>query len=190
MRSKALKSDYKCCDDRNWFIEKLVSIYNDVRWFFVKPYRQLKKIYGWYKNVFKNDYDFDGHCLYAIIEYKLRRVEKVLKNGHAIQEPKDMKALRIAIKLSKKLKEDKYDEKSYDRHEVVWGETRHWTNPTDKDGNYWRMYSSRVKVKSKEDEEKEREDYWKSIQLQEKLRERDERNLYSILQKYLRSWWD
>src|ERR1700678_2782740 len=87
-----------------WIDTKISKVYYDFMWKFIqKPIFQIKRLYQWQTNVFKHDYDFDGHCLFAIIEYKLKRLEAVLKDGHVVQESVDMKALRLAIKLAGRL---------------------------------------------------------------------------------------
>ena len=106
-QSKALKDfgDEKSSRLYLWWIETpMCNWWHSFTWFFEKPYLQLKKLVGWQINVFRYDYDFDGYCLFAIIEYKLKRLQKCLFNGHAIQEDRNMKALRLAIKLAGRLK--------------------------------------------------------------------------------------
>ena len=49
------------------------------------------------------NYDFDMACAWDLFEFKLRRLYKCLENGHAIQEPEDMKALRELIKIVRRL---------------------------------------------------------------------------------------
>src|SRR5208282_968600 len=39
------------------------------------------------------NYDFDMACAWDLLEFKLKRLRVALKNGHAIQEPEDMRAL-------------------------------------------------------------------------------------------------
>jgi len=192
--SKALKDfpETKRSKLYGWWIEsKLGDWYYEYTWkFFGRPISRIKKLYGWYVNVFKNDYDFDGHCLFAIIEYKLKRIEKVLIKGHAIQEAKDMKALKLAIKLAGRLKEDKYEIKAYDRIDQKYGELKTWfTDCTDRPG-YSTWNSSRPKANTTE----EKEELWTYTKLQYELAEakskKEELKLYNILHKYLRHWWD
>jgi hypothetical protein len=192
--SKALKdfSDKKRSKIYSWWVGTTVSkYYYDFTWKFIgRPIYLVKKLYGWYVNVFKNDFDFDGHSLYAIIEYKLKRVEKCLLKGYAIQEPKDMHALRLAIKLAGRLKEDKYEERSYDRIDRKYGEMKTWFEPCNDgtDNSYFR--SSRSKVKTEEEKKEE----WNYRLLQYNLSDyrmrREERWMYAILHKHLRIWWD
>jgi len=157
--------------------------------FFKRPIFEIKLLYGWYVNVFRNDYDFDGHCLYAIVEYKLRRVEKALQNGFAIQEDMDMKALRLAVKLARRLKEDRYDDIFLDRHERKWGELETWLTPIP-NTNSSQWHSRRSKAINAEQKEQERAEFIACMRAADAMVRREQKWFYGILNKYLRNWWD
>lgn len=191
-QSKALKnfSDKKRSKLSNWWRESSLSdyYYDFIHKYIDNPIFQVKRLYQWYMNVFR--YDFDGHCLYAIIEYKLKRVEKSLHKGHAIQEPKDMKALKLAVKLAGRLKDDKYDMVVYDRMEKKWGEFKTWTTPCEGRKGYNTWHSKYEKVNNKKDEKKSFEERQGLYAASHAKMKRDEKNLYAILYEYLRKWWD
>jgi hypothetical protein len=193
IQSKALK-DFESNPSKLylWWIEtQLADWYYDYSWkFFGKPLSHIKKLWGWYWNVFKDDFDFDGHSLYAIIEYKLKRLEKVLLKGHAIQEPKDMKALKLAIKLAGRLKDDKYEDRGYDRTEKKYGELEMWFEPCNDGTTNSYMRSSRPKVITEVDEAEEIAFRREQYELSEYRMKRETRWLYAILANHLRSWWD
>jgi hypothetical protein len=193
LQSKAIKefTDEKSSKIYSWWIGTAVSKwYYDFTWkFFGKPIERVKKVWGWYWNVFRFDYDFDGHSLFAIIEYKLQRLEKVLIKGHAIQEPQDMKALKTAIKLAGRLKDDKYEIPFYERHNRKWGEMRSKFVPDKKTGST-KWLTSRPKAKTKKQQEEELKEFRAYYIAAEAQQKREEKNLYSILSKYLRNWWD
>lgn len=193
-QSKALKefTDEKRSKLYGWWVETTISkyYYNFVRNFITNPIFQVKRLLQWYWNVFRFDYDFDGHCLFAIIEYKLKRLQETLTNGHAIQEDQDMKALKLAIKLSGRLKEDKYDLVAYDRINKKYGESKIWFEDcNDGSGNSY-MRSSRPKANTDLEKEQERNYTREQYNSCEYKRTREERILYAVLLKYLRRWWD
>lgn len=174
-----------------WVDTELSGYYYSFTYKFIEnPIFQVKRLVQWYWNVFRNDYDFDGHCLYAIIEYKLKRLEKVLLNGHAIQQPQDMKALKLAIKIAGRLREDKYEEAFFDRFDKKWGEIHTWFEPCNdgSDRSFWR--SSRPNVKTEEDKAQESADRTAGYESCHNRMKREEKWLYAILHKYLRYWWD
>lgn len=195
LKSKAIKDpeDYKPPSKLwFWWVETPVAdwYYDFVHKYIKNPIFQVKRLYQWYMNVFRYDYDFDGHCLFAIIEYKLKRLEKCLINGHAVQEPKDMKAIKLAIKLSGRLKDDKYEEISWNRIERKWGELKTWTTPCENKKGYSQWHSKYERVNTKEDEDLCRLDRLYQWDKAFTKMKRDEKNLYSILHKYLRNLWD
>ena len=175
-----------------WWIQSTIGDwYYHYTWKFIDdPIFQVKRLWDWYWNVFRFDYDFDGHCLFAIIEYKLKRILPVLEKGHAIQEDKDIKALKLAIKLAGRLKDDNYEMDFYNRHEKKWGELKTWFTPTgDKSGSS-RWNSSRPNVVTPEQKEQEIQDRWAGYKVADARMRREEKWLYSILAKYLRNLWD
>lgn len=187
--SKALKdlSANKKSKLYDWWIDTDISrrYYNFIYKFIENPFFQVKRLIEWYLNVFKNDYDFDGHCLFAIIEYKLKRLEKCLINGHAFQEDKDMKAIKLAIKLAGRLKDDKYDEVGWNRVDKIWGLVDvNWDTPDEV------LIYSRSNVKTDEDRKRQWADSTAQYEASEYRRGREERWLYAILHAHLRRWWD
>lgn len=193
INSKALKdfSSEKSSKIYSWWIESAIGkAYYKVEWFFQKPYYQLKKLIQWQWNVFRFDYDFDGHCMFAIIEYKLKRILPVLERGHAIQEDQDMHALRLAIKLAGRLKDDKYDIIQHDRHAKKWGESKYWFTPTGDGTGSSYMHSSRPNANTPEEKEQERKDFLAGCYASDAQMKREEKWLYAILHKYMRRWWD
>lgn len=199
-KSKALKdfeNNYKKPGKLySWWIESRLSKYwNNFNWFFVKPYGQLRKLMDWQRNVFSKDYDFDAHCLFAIIEYKLKRVYPVLEKGYAIQEEQDMHALRLAIKLAERLKDDDYETREFARHDRKWGKLNMDINRVaswDSKGKpaSYHCDMSRPGTITAELEEQEHKEFRESMSRSYAAMQRDQKNLYGILSKYLRVWWD
>jgi len=150
----------------------------------------LSKTLGWFWYVFRNDYDFDANSIFAILEYKLKRVENCLLNGSAIQEDKDMKALRLAIKLAGRLKEDSYDILFYERHASKWGELYTWFTPCidHKDMSKWN--SSRPNANTPEEQEEERSDFLIACFKGDAMSKREQKWFFDILNKYIRNLWD
>lgn len=184
---------------RHWFFDSKFYVWlrysfvgkrcRRVYWKFIgNPCYQVKRLWEWYKNVFKNDFDFDGHCLYRIIAYKLSRVETSLKAGYAIQEPKDMKALKLAIKLANRLAEDEYEDHFYRRHELKWGKSKHSYTPAP-GGSYY-MHSSRPNAKTPEEERQSNVEFIDSMRRAAEIYKREAKWLYSILTNHLEVWWD
>jgi hypothetical protein len=189
MDIKALKPNNKYNRSELWY--DIVSYYDYWSWKFIRnPIFQMKRLIQWWWNVFRRDFDFDAHGLFRIISYKLKRVEKALIKGCAIQAEVDMKAIRIAIKLADRLDKDEYLDRAYRKHDAKWGIMKTWFTPCNDgiDNSIWN--SSRPNANTDAEKEQERQDSRNIYMLEEVLQKRDEKLLYNILQKYLRTWWN
>ena len=191
LKSKVLKDDrrYKERIGLDEFLFSIKYFILDRIYDLTRPFRYLKKLYDWHSNVFKYDFDFDGHSLFRIMGYKLLRLETSLENGNSVQCPKDMRALKLAIKLAKKISRYDYGERLYRKHESKWGELRIWSTPIEGSTRSI-MHSSRPNANTPEEIEQERKEIIETSILEVKLVERDRKRLYGILDKYLNSWWD
>lgn len=197
MISKPLKFEKKS----HWFYSSDFYIWYSeldlVRWYrrviydwFLNPCYQIKRLWQWYWHVFHNDYDFDAHCLYKIMSYKLQRVEASLLKGYATQEPKDMKALKVAIKLLKRLDEDHHEEFCHIQHVKKWGESKYWTTPCeDGSGSSW-FHSSRPNANTPEEKEQERTEWLDCYRRAALMRQREAKWAFSILVNNIERLWD
>lgn len=194
-QSKALKYDEEKISWRKklywWWIETSLSkfYYKWIRILVKNPTYQIKRLIEWYWNVFRFDYDFDGHCLFAIIEYKLKRLQKVLLNGHAVQELKDLKALRLAIKLAGRLKAEEYSHRFHERHESKFGKKEYWFTPQ-QDSDYLTMHTQQENAVFEKDKKRARKEFISGLTLADATERREQKWLFDILNKYLRNLWD
>jgi hypothetical protein len=151
----------------------MMNLYYPVDSFFSRYYERISRslafaIRGWMH------YDFESAYLYDIMAFKLKRIYKVLENGHAVQEDDDMKALQEAIAICEKLFNFDYAEKYYDEHEKVWGQLEIGKNREFAEGEY----------------EKYRQSIWDVSINEEKDRNADLDRLNEILKKHEPTWWD
>lgn len=173
-----------------WLNNDFVTAMHEFHWKWIgKPCSQVKKMAGWYWNVFRYDYDFDGHSLFAIMEYKLIRVQHALNNGYAIHEKKDLKALKLAIKLAGRLKDDKYEQVAHRRHSEKWGDMIHWMTPRQEDTSFY-FHSMRPNAIFADDKVQERKEFMELYLAAQAKSDREERWFYDTLRVYLRRWWD
>lgn len=196
LNSKALKPGNRY-DTKNqskfymWWLESNISgYYYDTLYAIKKPFKQIKKLYDWYVNVFKDDFDFDAHSLFAIIEYKLKRVQTSLTNGNAIQEDKDLHALELAIKLAGRLKVDNYEDRQHRHHDAKWGKTVSWFTPCDDGTGNSIWNTSKPNAVTEEEKAQEKKEFLDLYKISGNIRNRDEKWLYSILKNHLRNLWD
>lgn len=168
-------------------------------WLYYNPrafLRNIKRFWDYGRQGWSN-FDFDGHYLLDDMQFKLKRIQKCLENGHAIpNQHNELKALKICIKLGDKLKDEW---KNYRRfltmHDKKWGELETWTEKVEGSegkpgGPYHRWLSKRVGAVTDEEKEQERKEFLEATRADEREKDRD-RNLYfRILGKYLPYMWD
>jgi hypothetical protein len=211
INSKALKGDFSkyscgCAVDRKErsFFRNLLHkcihkffmfvIFYPVESFFSRLAERVGRSWSWARFMYLN-YDFDSAYLYSVMSFKLKKLYTVLENGHAVQEPVDMAALKEAIGICDRLFEGKYDHKYMDIHDKKWGKlprfkTKPIKNEDGKVTHYQMITRKRSKVKTKKQEKQEREEFRKTWELGEQDRRADIDRLAEILKEHARKWWD
>lgn len=194
MRSKALKFFNDIKDDGLRYWIKSITYY-PVQNFFNRTYERVCRTLAFARIAWLH-YDFDSAYLWHIMAFKLKRIEKALINGHAIQEEADMAALKEAIEICERLFGEDYEFKYHGAHDLRWGNIPDYeTVPSeyDKDGKiltYRIVFKDRPNVKSDADRELERKEFLRVYELGEADRVRDMDRLAVILKDHSRSWWD
>lgn len=172
-----------------WYLESdLVDWYHDFTWkWFGKPVRDVGMVWGWYWNVIRFDYDFEAHCIFMFMKYKLERVQKILthypKTAIDRHGNKPLQALRLAIKLADRIEKDDYLSILMDRHTAKWGEIEDMFK-------CGRLNFDRPNADTPEKIAQEKEEYRKACFRSEDLENRDRAWFFGIINKYQRHWWD
>jgi len=216
MNSKALKEPRKLlmmsscgcpdeCDPECGYVGRffhaigrfiMFRLYYPVESFFRRTKERLGRSYDYARFGWLN-YDFDMARVWDLFEFKLKRLYKCLENGHAIQEPEDMKALREFIKTVRRLGRGCYEDKYYKLHDKRWGKLKSRTEPAsyDKNGKVltykwisWRKNCpENAPEKLKKQEIKDRRKIWENA---EKDRVRDINRMAELIIKHGFKWWD
>lgn len=163
-------------------------IYSNLKYKILKPFRNAIKIYRWYKNVFKYDYDFGATNLPLFIGYKLTRTLEVMKNDKFGCDKHTVKAMRIAIKLCNRISTEYYEDRLAVRIDKKWGKAIYWTTPK-QCGNLFSWHTARPNAVFEKQKKAFKEEQLRSWEIGAKLNERDRRNLFNILNKYLDRFW-
>lgn len=141
-------------------------------------------------------YDFDSAYMWHIMAFKLKRIEKCLINGHAIQEEADMAALRETIIICERLFSEDYDSKYHEAHNAKWGDLPEFgTEPSDVDNKgkvltYRVIFKDRPKVTNETEKEQERKEFLECFNKGEQDRLADMDRLAFLLKTHSRQWWD
>ena len=181
------------CEKESMFT-KLADAWYDVVGWFKSKLEMLERMlfWGWHM---RWNWDFDGHCLYDIIYLKLDRLYKCHRDyGHCVwnqeedaTEYRDMVALRLAVRVAKRLAERGdtfYCKGLHDRHEAKWGKI------DIKFESSIMMISSIPNANTPELIEQERKESRYLYEMDHKIRERDKKILFTLLRKKLDGWWD
>ena len=145
--------------------------------------------FGW------GNHDFDNSYLLAALHFKLQRMHKFMtsKDAYSVQEKHTLQSLRLATRLAKKLTTDDYSHFMY-HHDKKWGPLDMKLTPAEHveglPGGGSVCEFSRPNVTSKRKEAQERREFRKAVKMDEQIRARDARWLFSIMEKYYQYWWD
>lgn len=206
LNSKALKpkkfrwtyeSDYENGDMT--FIEKVSYLFKK---FFVWPFtdnykyykRKAKIAYDYAKFGYDN-YDWDFHCVYQLLEFKLKRLYNALENGVAYQDKEDMDALKEMIKITRRLGRKTYEEKYHRMHDSVWGKIETSSTPNyDEKGKVqtytWNSWRNGTINATQEIKDQERKEFLGCYQSAEVDRMKDIDRLAELLKNHSLKLWD
>lgn len=160
--------------------------------FFSRTYERVSRSWAYARFGYKH-YDFDSAYLYDLMSFKLKRLEKCLLNGHAIQEDEDMKKLKEAIKLLDRLFDEKYEQKYNALHDKKWGKLKFNRISKEQENGVFKVTfasSKRSKIKSKADEKQETKEFLEVYKTAEKDRQADLDKLNVFFKKTMPKLWD
>jgi len=160
---------------------RIKRFFANIRWFFK---RWFPKVIA-YARFLWNDYDFDYGSIYRLLHFKFERMYRALKNRHAMDSEKRAQQILEASNLAKKLFEDNFAETEYDALTEHWGELEFIDN---------KEYPGHFKVKcakvqTEEDEERERQDYLKIMELEAQRRLEAKEALFQLIRDNIEDWW-
>lgn len=149
----------------------------------------IKKMFIYFPLIWR-DQDWDADFLYEMMEFKMERMLKALKEGSAEHDKDTLQALRICARIMHRLSHRwEYHDRIWARHDEKWGNIKSRFGPSREDGlRQWIV--ERENVKTPEDEEQERKDMFECIEMEEKIVSRDLKIFGKLFAKYSRSWWD
>lgn len=155
-------------------------------------FRYLKSVYD-YAIFLWEDRDWDGAFVYRFLGFKLKRTEYELDHNGHLEKNEDyrkyMKALRICIKLCKRLYEYNYGHTLYGNISNKWGETVVSFGKEKEDGSK-QMFMERPRATTEEEKKKVNQEIIEVGRLSEELRIRDKKWLFNTMNKYIDYWWD
>jgi hypothetical protein len=156
-------------------------------------FRNLRRAAAYAKFGWSN-HEFDNSYLLALLHFKLQRMHTYLKaETYAKQDKLSLQSLRLATRLAKKLTNENYSH-FLDQHDKKWGPLDMELTPAEPveglPGGGSVCKFTRPNVTSKRKEAQERREFKKAVEMDEQIRARDARWLFSIMEKYYQYWWD
>ena len=138
-----------------------------------------------------NDRDYDHWFLYKIIQFKLKRMERLQrKYGHSINSDKIADKMKICVSLLERLLEDDYIGNALESHEKKWGESEMIFTPIPDKKGYSELNFKVEKVTNEKEKAKETKERRTKYDLARDSKEQDLDMLFSIIRKNVEGWWD
>lgn len=155
----------------------------------------FKSLWKWFPIIWR-DRQWDSHFIFVVLLHKISLTRKYIeKERRHTTWKRDVKNLKIAEALLKRLTEGSYDSFYLKEHEEKWGAYVFAQNGKDEsnilfDNEFSERGLVRSKVNSQKDWEKERNELRQILQKEESLRSQDMDYLFKHLRKHIKNWWD
>jgi len=173
-----------------WFEFRYAAItwWHGLTWPFRWTWYGLENVWA-YLPLIWHDRDWDYCFMLDLWEKKFRRMAYAQDHGIHTMCDRYGRQLRVCAALCKRLREDKYSDIPYDRHDEKWGKANFGSEPTE-NPHLFRMTCSRTNVRTADDEKQEREESRRIHDHAEKQRQSDLDYLTQLISKKMFHWWD
>jgi len=145
----------------------------------------IKNLFIWFPVVW-DDRWWDHYYLFIILRFKLGLVEKNFrKYGHHIDAKKDADVMKYCCGILDRLIADEYYEEACKEHDLKWGRMDmkvEWANG--------KVDFIHPNVKTEEDKFIERKEFLECIKVKDQLEKDDVTELFKIMSRNVRKWWD
>lgn len=149
--------------------------------------RPFKKIFIWviksfqYSIMLWDDGDFDYGYILKILKYKLKRTREHIVNHDIIVDAKSVgEEIAQVESIIDRLYENNYCDKEYEEHNKYWGDINYSGDD---------IFLSKKAVKEGRQKE-ERDAIMKIHDKATELEEKDWNDLFDLMKKNMRNWWD
>lgn len=147
----------------------------------------IKSLVYWFPVIWQ-DRTWDHAYVYRILRHKLTQmISDFEKHVNYIGVEKDIKRMKICVELLKRLEENDYVLKEFEKHEEKWGKLKMWFEPTP--NNMSRCVFHHEHANTKKEIEQERKEARRAYKASDEKRIADLDLLFRILRKYIERWW-
>jgi len=155
------------------------------------PIQRIKTVIA-YIPILWYDHDWDHFYFFALMEHKLKRMEKCLRNGNHLSCNKDADRIKICHTILKRLQLGEYDKHDMELHDAKWGELemRFERVEDGEGGQHSQLFLERANVKTPENYKKESDEVQRIYKKANEVKKADLTLLFQTLNKYIVLWWD
>ena len=154
--------------------------------------RRIIRICEWIP-VLWNNYDWDYAYLLVVIDFKLARMQKAIREGSCIQESIDEKVGQIqeCRDLIKQIQDENFVKEEEALHEAKWGELKINRSPAEEGKPYVRLNFYYDKTANDQElTDKASEESMEIHTLEDQRRQAAYDKLFALIGKNIRGWWD
>jgi len=149
---------------------------------------KIKRIFYYLPYIWKNE-DWDSHHIYDLLYAKLKSIENYWTNydgmGRYVGQEKDLKNIKIAKNLCKRLGNDNYLENA-----TFWHDKRYDERDFEECFEDFTYDNGEVVSRWVEDNNKRREkSFIRACSHSDKMEKRDKEYLFDFLKKEIDKWW-
>ena len=170
--------------DKNFHISRPTPI----RDFFASVRDGLESLWFWLPIVWQDRW-WDYSFFVEIIEHKLRQMEKGFRGRprfpNHLKKANDIDYCRI---LASRIRKGKYLIRHLRYHKEIWGESEWILEPLSDGSCEWKGF--RVPGLTDEEHAREQEEWHRLAKEAERQEEQDYAELFRLLHKQIRYWWD
>ena len=173
---------------------RLENIWRNINYWPRRKWRQIKNVIGWIPVVW-NQFDFSYDYSIKVFKHQLLKQAKYMESGKAygVNSHTDAQKIRMICRLMDKVYNEEYACEYQQKLKDTYGEdVNDWIFEEIPDRPGFRTIKSRYEVDEKyeslRDEIKENSIKW--LKESQAKQERAHKLLYTLLEFYIRGWWD
>ena len=173
---------------------KLKEIWRNINYWPRRKWRQIKNVIGWIPVVW-NQFDFDYRYSLDVFKHQLLKQAKFMESDKAygVNSHIDAQKIRMVVRLMDKVYNEEYACEYQQKLKDTYGEDAYdfeFIEIEDKPGYSKMKYKYEINPKYGHLRDEIRENSTKWFKESHEKQERAHKLLYTLLEFYIRRWWD
>jgi hypothetical protein len=142
-----------------------------------------------WQSFLKDDRDYDWMFIIRVLRYKLERTQKhIVEHDICVDAPKIGKQFQAVVDLLKRIEADPYHDEVYGPFYKKWGKSKLVFGP--KTDRNMRPVTIQYANETPANRPQLEQEFVALMGQDHKLRERDLRQAFRLMQKHIWGWWD